>query len=330
MDEAQELFDVIIIGGGPAGISAGVYCARKELKTLLITEDFNNQSVVSGDIQNWVGEPHISGVDLAQKLENHIRDYTDKIQLQEGSKVLSTKSAPCLSDNRTCDFVVATDKGEFKGKSLIICSGARRRRLGVPGENNLEGKGVAFCSICDGPLFKDKTVAVVGGGNAGLEAAHDLFKFVKEIYILEFTNALMGDPMRVTEIKENSKLKEIILNAQVTEVLGADFVSGIKYKDTNSGEEKILEVQGIFVEIGSVPNSEIVKDLVQLDEHKQIMVNFAHCRTSHPGVFAAGDVTNDPYKQNMIAAGDGVRAALACYAYLEGKEKVSPAENIKQ
>ncbi len=326
MDAAQDLYDVIIVGGGPAGVSAGVYCARKELKTLLIAENFNNQSVVSGDIQNWIGEKHISGVDLAKKLEDHLMDYQNFVTIKTQDKALEVNSAPCLSDGRICDFEVKTIKNEvFKSKSLIICSGARRRRMEVPGEDQFDGKGIAFCSTCDAPTFRDKTVAVIGGGNAGLEAIHDLFQFVKEVYLLEFSNSLAGDPMRVDEIKKNPKLKEILLNTQVTEVIGDKLVTGLKYKDNDSGQEKTLEVQGIFVEIGSVPNSEMVKDLVQLDEHKQIIVNFAHCRTSHPGVFAAGDVTNDPYKQNNIASGDGVRAALACYAYLQGKEKVSPA-----
>ncbi|MBI2020861.1 FAD-dependent oxidoreductase [Candidatus Daviesbacteria bacterium] len=232
---------------------------------------------------------------------------------------------------RICDFEVTTDPSTgsgqaYQGKTVIVASGARRRKLGIPGEDKFEGKGVAYCSTCDAPIFRDKKVAVVGGGNAGLEAVQDLFPYATEIYLLEYGESLKGDPKTVEEIKKNPKLKEIILNAQTLEVVGETLVTGLKYKDKVSGQEKTLEVGGIFVEIGSVPNSEIVKDLVQIDDHKQVMINFQHATTSHPGVFACGDVTDDPYKQNNISAGDGVRAALAAYNYLLNRKKKSPAE----
>ncbi|MBI2012058.1 FAD-dependent oxidoreductase [Candidatus Daviesbacteria bacterium] len=328
MDSA--LFDVAIIGGGPAACAAAVYAARKNLKTILITESFGGQSIVSDNIQNWIGEAHISGMDLAKKLEAHIRSYPEVIEIREGEKVTSVKAIDCDTKLRVCDFEVTTDKGFYKSKTIIIASGARRRELGVPGEEKYKGKGVAYCSTCDAPLFKGKKVAVIGGGNAGLEAAQDLLQYANEVYILDFGDTIKGDPKTLEEIKKDPKLKEIILNAATSEVLGTDLVSGLKYKNRKSNEEKTLEVGGIFVEIGSTPNSEIVKDLVQLDEHNQIMVNFQHARTSHPGVFAAGDVTNDPYKQNNISAGDGVRAALAAYDYLLARQKISPAAEEPQ
>lgn len=325
----DSLYDVIIIGGGPAGVAAGVYAARKQLKTLLITDSFGGQSFVSDDIQNWIGEVHISGLDLAKKLEAHVRTYPDMVEIKSPEKVVKVESIACTEaagGGRMCDFEATTDKGKYQGKTVILASGARRRKMGIPGEDKFEGKGVAYCSTCDAPLFRDKKVAVVGGGNAGLEAVQDLFPYALEIYLLEFGEALKGDPKTVEEIKKNPKLKEIILNAQTKEVLGEVLVSGLKYIDRKTNQEKILEVGGIFVEIGSVPNSEMVKDLVQLDEHGQVRINFQHARTSHPGIFAAGDVTNDPYKQNNISAGDGVRAALAAYSYLLDREKKSPAE----
>lgn len=321
----MEPFDVIIIGGGPAGVAAAVYTARKKLKILLITESFGGQSIVSDDIQNWIGETHISGLDLAKKLEAHMRSYPDTVEVKSSEKAVGVKSIQCNED-RICDFEITTDKGVYKSKTVILASGAGRRKMDIPGEDKFEGKGVAYCSTCDAPLFRDKKVAVVGGGNAGLEAVQDLFPYASEIYLIERGETLRGDPATIEKIKKNSKLKQIILNAQTLEVLGDSLVTGIKYKDLKTGEEKTLGVGGIFVEIGSVPNSEIVKDLVQLDDHGQIMVNFQHATTSHPGVFAAGDVTNDPYKQNNISAGDGVRAALAVYSYLLNREKKSPAE----
>lgn len=320
------LYEVIVIGGGPAGVAAAVYTARKRLKTLLVTESFGGQSIVSDDIQNWIGEPHISGLDLAKKLETHIKAYPDMVDVKIPEKVVEVKTIPCQEPPRVCNFEVKTDQGNnYRGKMVIVCSGARRRKMGIPGENNFEGKGVSYCSTCDAPLFKGRKVAVVGGGNAGLEAIIDLFPYVEEIYLLDRGEAIRGDQTAFEEVRINPKFKGAIFNARVLEILGEQLVTGLKYQDTKTAEEKILEVQGVFVEIGSVPNSELVKDLVQLDEHGQIIINFQHSRTSHPGIFAAGDVTCDPYKQSNISAGDGVKAALAAYDYLLNREKSSPA-----
>lgn len=315
-----QLYDVIIIGAGPAGAAAAVYSGRKNLKTLLLTDSFGGQSIVSDDIQNWIGELHISGLDLAKKLEAHIRSFP-QVEIQIG-KANFVKNVEC-TEERMCDFEISTDNQVYKTKSVILASGARRRHLGIPGEDKFEGKGVAYCSTCDAPLFKDRKVAVVGGGNSGLETVADLFPYASEIYLLDGGPALKGDPSTLDEIKKNPKLKEIILNAKVLEIVGETLVTGVKISVI--GQERLLEVGGVFVEIGSVPNSEMVKDLVQLNDHREVMINFTHARTSHPGIFAAGDVTDDPYKQNNISAGDGVRAALACYAYLQNREKQSPA-----
>src|SRR3989338_6258740 len=319
------LYDLIIIGGGPAGIAAAVYSARKRLKTLLITESIGGQSIVSDDIQNWIGEPHISGFDLAQKLETHLRAFSDTVEIKMPERAVEIKSIRCSSSERICDFDVKTDLGIYEGKALVLAMGARRRKLEVPGEEKFNGKGVAYCSTCDAPLFSGKRVAVVGGGNAGLEAAVDLFPYASEVYLLHRGDALKGDPVEQAEIKNNPKLKNIILNAEPTEIEGDEFVSGIKYKDSKTGEVHRLPVDGVFVEIGSVPNSEMVKDLIDIDQWGQIKIDAKHASTSHSGVFAAGDITDDPYKQNNISAGDGVRAALAAYNYLLQREKVSPA-----
>lgn len=311
------MYDVIIIGGGPAGTAAGVYTARKQLKTLMIAESFGGQSIVSDDIQNWIGEPHISGFDLAEKFEKHVRAFPDMVEIKSGIKAANIEAVDCAQDTNVCNFKVTDEQGQsYIGKTVILCAGARRRKLGIPGEDTFNGKGVAYCSTCDAPLFKDKKVAVVGGGNAGLEAVQDLLAYAQEIYLLEFGSTLKGDPVTVEAIKKSAKLKEIIFNAQTLEVIGDKFMTALKYKNRATGEEKILEVSGVFVEIGSVPNSEMVKGLVELDKWGQVIIDSKHASTSHLGIFAAGDITDDPYKQNNISAGDAVKAALAAYNYL--------------
>src|SRR3989344_2503469 len=321
------VYDVIIIGGGPAGCAAAVYAARKRLKTLLITESFGGQSIVSDDIQNWIGEPHISGFDLAKKFEAHVRAFSDMVDIKIPERVTEIKSIKCLAgEERICDFEVATDnENKYEGKSIILTAGARRRKLNISGEDKFEGKGVAYCSTCDAPLFSGKKVAVVGGGNAGLEAVIDLFPYANEVFIMEYADNLKGDPVTQEEVKKNPKLKEIIFNAKTVEVLGDKFVTGIKYQNTKTGEEKVLEVEGIFVEIGSVPNSEMAKNLIDLDKYGQVIIDSKHSSTSHPGIFAAGDIPDDPYKQNNISAGDAVKAALAAYNYLLKRSKTTPA-----
>lgn len=304
------IYDVIVIGGGPAGVAAAVYAARKRLKTILITDSFGGQSIVSDDIQNWIGEIRISGYDLAKKFENHVRSYSDIVDIKMPEKVLKVRKTGEM-------FEVDTDKGNtYGGKVVIAAAGAGRRRLNVPGEKEFEGRGVAYCSTCDAPLFSGKKVAVVGGGNAGLEAVEDLFPYAEEIYLLEYGGALKGDPGTLEIIKKNSKLKEIILNAETVEIQGDKMVTGLKYKDRKSGDIKELKLDGVFVEIGSVPNSDMFKDLVELDKFRQVVIDSKHGSTSHQGIFAAGDITDDPYKQNNISAGDAVKAALAAYNYL--------------
>ncbi len=318
-------YDVIIIGGGPAGAAAAIYSARKKLKTLLITDSFGGQSVVSADIQNWIGEPHISGLDLAQKLEGHVRSFGDSVEIKIPEKAVEIKSVRCSTFDRICDFEIKTDQGAYESKSVILAQGARRKKLGVPGEEKFNGKGVAYCSTCDAPLFSGKKVAGVRGGNAGLQAVVDLFPYASEVYLLNRGDILKGDPVEQEKIKNNPKLKEVIFNAEIIEISGEGFVNGIKYKNSKTGEEKVLQVEGVFVEIGSEPNSEIVKNLVALDKWGQVIIDAKHATTSHPGIFAAGDITDDPYKQNNISVGDAVKAALAAYNYLLKREKQPPA-----
>lgn len=324
------MYDIIIIGAGPAGVAAAVYTARKRLKTLLITEEFGGQSIVSDDIQNWIGDTHISGYDLAKKMEAHVRSFSDIVDVKTPEKVTGIQSVTCSEPGRICDFDVTTDKGNaYQGKAIILAAGARRRKLGVPGEKEFDGKGVAYCSTCDAPLFSGKAVAVVGGGNAGLEAVVDLFHYATKIYLLIRSDTMKGDPVTQEEVKKNPKV-EIIFNAQTKEVTGDKMVTGLTYVDAVSKQEKILAVGGVFVEIGSVPNSEIVKGLVDIDQYGQVIINSKNAGTSHPGIFAAGDITDDPFKQNNISAGDAVKAALSAYAYILNRVKKSPAAETHQ
>lgn len=319
------IYDVIILGGGPAGAAAAVYVARKRLQTLLITESFGGQSVVSDDIQNWIGEKHITGFDLAKKFEDHVKSFSDIVEIKISERAVEI-------NKKGDSFEVKTDNKTYEGKIIILAIGARRRKLNVPGEQEFEGKGVVYCSTCDAPLFGGKTVAVVGGGNAGLEAVVDLFPYATKIYLLIRGEVMKGDPVTQEEVKNNPKV-EIIFNADMKEILGdkparpaGGFVSGLKYEDLKTKEIKELSLGGVFVEIGSVPNSEIVKDLVELDQWGQVKIDSKHASTSMPGIFAAGDITDDPYKQNNISAGDAVKAALAAYNYLLKRQKQPPAE----
>jgi alkyl hydroperoxide reductase subunit F len=314
---SQELYDTIIIGGGPAGAAAAVYTARKKLKTLIITENFGGQSIVSGGIENWIGEEKVTGVELAEKLEQHVR-------AQEGIEVIVSEKVVAATETSDCPFEITTEKGKaYRSKTLIIASGARRRRLNIPGEDTFDGKGVAFCSTCDAPFFRDQDVAVVGSGNSALETVLDLFPYAKNIYLLIRRDKLKGDPVAQEKVTRAPQVK-IIANAEVQEILGEQTVTGLRYKNKNADEIKNLQVGGVFVEIGSIPNSDFVRDLVETNEAGEVVVDHRTADTSKKGIFAAGDVTSDPFKQNNIAAGDGVRAALSAYNCILNIKKCSP------
>jgi len=304
------MYELIIIGGGPAAVSAGVYAARKKIKAAVIAESFGGQSIVSDDIGNWIGTKSITGWDLAKQLEEHLR-------AQEGIDIIEDKVE--VVAKKESGFSVKTLSGkEYETKTVIICSGGKHRHLNVPGEDKFVGKGVVFCSTCDAPLFKDKDVAVVGAGNAGLEAVLDLVPYAKKIYLIVRGDKIKGDQSTFEDVLNCGKA-EVIYNADTKEILGDGFVSGLKYTDTSSGKEKEISVQGIFVEIGTLPNSDMVKDLVELNERGEIKVDARTGKSSIPGIWAAGDVTDLLYKQSNIAVGDAVRATLNAYSYLREK-----------
>jgi alkyl hydroperoxide reductase subunit F len=303
------VYELAIIGGGPAGVAAGVYASRKQLRSIFITPDFNSQSSVSDDIQNWIGTVSITGTDLTENLRKHLLAYAgDVISIKEGEYVtLITKSKE--------GFLIKTDKAEYEAKAVMISSGSRRKKLDIPGAEKFDNKGLTYCASCDGPLFADKDVVVVGGGNAAFETAAQLLAYVKSVTLLNHTNEYKADPVTIKNLEKNPKLK-LIKNAVPTRVEGDKFVEGFVYTDSITKKETHLSAEGVFVEIGAVPNTSFVKDLVSLTEYNQIIVNPKTQMTSVPGIWAAGDCTDGLYHQNNIAAGDGVKALEDIYLYL--------------
>lgn len=306
------IYDTIIIGGGPTGTAASVYAARKQLKAILITDSFGGQSVVSNDIDNWIGDIRISGFDLAQKFEAHIK-------AQPGLETLIDKVSTInrIQETPYPLYEITTEGGKtFQTKTLILGMGAHRRKLNIPGEQEFSAKGVAYCATCDAPFFGDKKVAVVGGGNAGLESALDLLAYASEVYLFNRTDTLKGDPGTAEKIQAHPKFKGILYNTIVTEITGETMMTGITYTNTQTKETQSMSLDGLFIEIGSLPNSDIVKHLVDTNEVGEIILDHKYGTTSAPGIFAAGDITDEAYKQNNISAGDAVKAALSAYSYI--------------
>lgn len=289
-------------------MAAGVYAARKQMNTLFLTENFHNQSIVSASIENWIGTVSITGFEFGQALEKHLR-------AQEGIEIKTGMKAVGIAEI-TGGYAVETDTGErYESKTVIIASGGRHRHLDVPGEEKFKGKGVVYCSTCDAPLFRGKKVAVAGGGNAGLEAVEDLLPYASEIVLIARSGELKGDKITQDKVLASPKVS-VLYHTVVEEILGENNVVGIRIKNSETGETEKIELDGVFVEIGTVPNTEFVKDLVDLNSGGEIILNHRTRATSKAGIFAAGDATDALYKQNNISAGDGVAAALSAYDYV--------------
>ena len=303
------MYDLIIIGGGPGGVAAGIYASRKKIKALLITDSFGGQSLVSAEIQNWIGIKSVSGFELGKMFEEHLRAQ-DGIEIIDDDLVVGVEKAKE-------GFGIKTRNGKtFEAKYVLIASGSRRKKLGIPGEREFEGRGVAYCSTCDAPMFKDKIAAVVGSGNSALEAVVDLLPYASKIYLIVRSEDAKGDQLTQEKIKNSPKV-EIITNALTQEIFGSEFVEGLRFKDSKTDKAEELKLSGIFVEIGSMPNSDLVKDLVKINEKGEIIVDPRTQATSLPGIWAAGDATDVLYKQNNISAGDAVKAVLNIYDYLK-------------
>lgn len=303
---AKDPFDVLIVGGGPAGAAAAVYAARKGIRTGVASERFGGQVLDTLGIENFVSVKETEGPKFALALEEHVRHYdVDIMNLQRAKGI-----------QRTGDLVeVALESGAtLKARTVILSTGARWRNINVPGEQELKNKGVAYCPHCDGPLYKGKRVAVIGGGNSGVEAAIDLAGIVKHVTLVEFDTKLRADAVLQDKLRTLPNV-DVIVNAQTTAITGTDKVDGLTWKDRASGEEKRVDLEGVFVQIGLVPNTEWLKGSLELSKFGEIVVD-ARGQTSMPGVFAAGDCTAVPYKQIIIAAGDGAKAALAAFDHL--------------
>ncbi len=303
----QNIYDLIIIGGGPAGITAGIYAARKKLKTLLLTKDFLGQVGKTGQVDNYLGFPEIPGMELMKKFEKHLKEFDLKIK--KGDKVTKVEKS-----NK--NFLVKTERGnEFLGKTIIIATGADPRPLEIPGEKEFIGRGVSYCGICDAPFFKDKNTAVIGGGNSGFETALDLVKYSRRIFIFERSDKIQADEILQEKVNKQGKI-QVHLNKEMKEIEGKGKVQSLIYKDLKTGKTFQVPIEGVFIQIGSVPATGFLKGLCQFNKNDEVKINFETCATSCPGIFAAGDVNDGKWKQIIIAAAEGCRAALAAHNYL--------------
>jgi len=307
----MHMYDLIIIGGGPAGVAAAIYAARKRLKTVLISEEIGGQSVVSDGIENWVGSPKIAGADLAKSFKAHLEAVRgDMVTLTLNERVTTLVKAGE-------GFLATTKSGkEFSAKAVLIASGAGRRKLDVPGAEKFENKGVTYCASCDGPLFADMDVAVVGGGNAGFETALQLLAYAKSVTLLHRHKDFKADAVTIEKARSHPNM-HILAHVEPAEVTGEQFVTGLKYLDKDSNETKEIAVSGIFVEAGVVPNTDFAEGLVEFDAVKRIKADPRSQRASADGVWAAGDCTDELYHQNNIAAGDGVKALEDIYLWVK-------------
>lgn len=307
-------YDLLIIGGGPAGTSAGVYASRKQLKTLFVTKDWGGQSTVSPDIQNWIGTPSIHGDDLAKSLRTHLETYAG-----EFVSIVSGQTVTKLETHTEGGYSVTLSNGDTHHTlAVLISSGSNRRRLTIPGADTFEHKGLTYCASCDGPIFAGQDVAVIGGGNAGFETAAQLLAYTKSVTLLNHSDQYKADPVTVEKVLAHPNMRGI-LNADIAAVHGEKFVSGVTYLDKTSGESHELPVTGIFVEIGMLPNTDFASDVVERDAYNRIKIDPWTQKTSAPNIWAAGDCTDVKYHQNNISAGDGVRALEDIYVTLKAK-----------
>ncbi len=313
------IYDLIIIGGGPAGAAAAVYAARKRLPTLMLVHEWGGQSIVSEQIFNWIGTNSLSGNDLAANFKNHVLANSKSetspdstLDVKEGHKVTN------ISKNRE-NFIVKNDAGEeFESKTILIATGSGRRKLEAKNADVLEHKGLTYCASCDGPLFSDMDVAVAGGGNAGFETAAQLLAYCKSVTLINRTDVYRADAITVEKVLKNPKMS-VINHAEILEIKGEKFVEGLIYKDAQTGEIKNLAVSGIFVEIGQIPNTDFAKEILPLDKIGRVIIDPKTQKTDVPGIWAAGDCTDVLYHQNNIAAGDAVRALEDIYLTIHAR-----------
>jgi NADH-dependent peroxiredoxin subunit F len=303
------MYDTIIIGGGAAGMSAAIYAARREMKTLLVTKHFGGQMMWASVIENYPGFKSIPSSELIEKMQEQVKELGVEIKLGEAMEIKK------MADD---NFEVSTEKEKLTAKTIIAAIGADHRKLKVPGEKELNGRGVAYCANCDGPLFRNKTIAVVGGGNSALDSAEVLSKIGQKVYLIHQFDAFQAFEALEKKVRSTKNI-EIILKSKVEKIAGEKKVTSIKIRNLNDNSSREISVDGIFVEIGFEVKTELVADLVKTNERHEIVIN-EKCETTMPGIFAAGDATNGPFKQIIIAAGLGAIAALSAYQYIQLKE----------
>lgn len=311
----NNMYELVIIGGGPAGAAAAVYAARKRIKTLQIVGDWGGQSAVSPEVQNWIGTKAISGADLADSLKSHAESYKG-----EWLDIVSPGWATAIKTFDDHVEITTKDGKTYSAKTALITAGANRRQLNIPGAAQFEHKGLTYCASCDGPLFADKDVAVIGGGNAGFETALQLLAYCKSVTLLHKQAEFKADAISVEAAIANPKMRAL-KSVEPLEVSGDKFVTGLRFKHVDTGNEETINVEGIFVEIGLIPNTEWLKGVIDLNEWGQVKVDPSTQMTSHPRVWAAGDCTNGVYHQNNIAAGDAVKALEDIYVSLRHMEQ---------
>ncbi len=302
---SNELYDILILGGGPAALTAAVYCMRKGVKTGLITDNVGGQVAETASVENYMGFKYIEGMSLVEKFEEQVKQF----------EIGFLEKFPAIKIEGDQEKIVTVKGGrQFKSKAVIVATGKSPRWLNVPGEEKFKGNGIAVCATCDAPLYKDKKVIVVGGGNSGVEAAIDLARVAKHVTIIQFMEDFTADKSLIDNLKTYDNW-DVYFNSQVTEISGDKRIEQVDIENRTTKDHKLIGTDGLFVEIGWIPNTDFLKDTLTLNEWNEIIVD-CQCKTNVSGIFAAGDVTSVPYKQIIIAAGEGSKAALAAYEYI--------------
>ncbi len=302
---SEVLYDILILGGGPAAMTAAVYCMRKGMKTGLITDNIGGQVAETASVENYMGYKYIEGMSLVEKFEEQVKQF--EIGFREKSPAIAIEAG----QKKT---VTVKDGTRYQAKALIVTTGKSPRWLNVPGEEKFKGNGIAVCATCDAPLYKDKDVVVVGGGNSGVEAAIDLSKVANHVTMVQFLDNLTADKVLIQKLQKYNNY-DIIYNSEVTEIFGDKRIEKIEVQNRSSKKTQSITTDGLFIEIGWVPNTDFVKETLKLNEWNEILVD-CNCQTNEDGIFAAGDVTSVPYKQIIIAAGEGSKAALSACDYV--------------
>lgn len=311
-EPAAANYDVTIIGGGPAGMTAAIYLARKKLKVLLLTKDLGGQAAWSSDVENYLGFTMISGAELTKHFQDHMAEFSDEITLR-----LLRDGISGLTKNNTGFVVTLADGKQETSRAVIIASGKVPKQLGIPGEKEFLNRGVTYCAWCDGPIFKGKSVVIVGGGNSALDAALSMEKLAKDITMINITDVLTGDEVMIEKVMASAHIR-VLNHSSVMKISGDKVVRQVTIKDEQSAIEKELSVDGVFVEVGSIPSTEYLHGVVKLNETGEVIINKQNM-SSQPGIFAAGDVTDVEEKQIIVAAGEGSKAAIQCARWLAAR-----------